>query len=68
MKKICKNCKHAQLSQGTFDDYLICNNSLISEDSGETPPDNGMTYPYNEGGWFAAGKNFGCVNFEKESK
>jgi hypothetical protein len=62
--KTCKNCKYR-------DQYTACCNPNLKEaDEPElgTLEGDKLVYPYNEGGAFYVGPDFGCVHFERTIK
>ena len=57
----CEFCKYRDK------DGICQNTDKIFEDWGQEPPlDDCLIYPYNEGGNFYVGKNFGCIHWEEK--
>jgi hypothetical protein len=56
---LCKNCKYRS-------EMKTCNHYKIDEADVDKSDEIYLEYPYQEGGWFEVGDNFGCVLFDKK--
>lgn len=61
--QLCKTCAHWREGDRRAIGYGggVCRNPKITEDYGQRTDDM-LVYPYNEGGWFWTGPDFGCVH------
>jgi len=66
--KTCKTCKfwgNPDLPK-YMSLHLVCTHEKLAEDMGDNRSSDALLYPYNEGGAFFAGPDFGCIHHEEE--
>ena len=64
----CKDCKFREKSRGhgTGMRHVCGNRSAMAEYLFQEDTSKMMIYPYNDGGSFYVGDNFGCVHFREQ--
>ena len=66
--KTCKTCKFwSDADEVSYKSiFRRCDHHKLKEDWGGKHSSDSMLYPYNEGGAFFAGPDFGCIHHEEE--